>query len=72
MVSSKWILATVALWWCVVVNPALGAANLDALEPVVKVSPVGEAADEFGYSVLLHRVSSPLDSSIESFLASTR
>ena len=50
---------------------ATGAANLDLSEPIVKRSPAS-GGDKFGYSVVLHSISQPVDSNFESFLNSTR
>jgi len=68
----KLVIYIVALWCCIFVDHTAGRANLDAAEPIVKVSPVGEAVDEFGYSVLLHQVFLPRTGNFESFLDSTR
>ena len=69
--EERYILVVVVMCSCVV-NPAVGAANLDSKEPIIKISPGDPATDEFGYGVLLHRIASPLTNSFQSYLNSTR
>ncbi len=55
----------------VLVSLTTAAANLDTIGPILKTSPGAGGVDEFGYSVLLHRISTPTNS-FESFLNNTR
>ena len=48
------------------------AINLDTCTPLVKTSPGAASKDKFGYSEVLHHVTTPLAGDFESFLTSAR
>ncbi|XP_064401212.1 integrin alpha-5-like [Halichondria panicea] len=59
---------------CVCVGTVNGAANIDILEPIVRVSPArsGDSLDLFGYSVILHQIAEPISGNFQSAIENTR
>ncbi len=59
---------------CVCVGTVNGAANIDILEPIVRVSPArsGDSLDLFGYSVILHQIAEPISGNFKSAIENTR
>ena len=69
MAGVHYLSVVVLAYW---LQGVVRAINLDISTPLVKSSPGAASKDRFGYSVVLHHVTTPLEGDFESFRNSAR